>query len=61
MACVFFLFLAANTSYAVKNRHARALILPGLDIPPPVAVLGFRCATVMAFMALCLDSLMNDV
>jgi len=59
-AFAFSLFFAISTGYiAAKNRRARALILPALDILQSVPVLGFLSATVLAFMALFPDSLMG--
>jgi len=60
VAFAFSLFFAIATGYvAAKNRRARVLILPALDILQSVPVLGFLSATVIAFMALFPGSLMG--
>ncbi|HEY8100327.1 MAG TPA: ABC transporter permease subunit [Burkholderiaceae bacterium] len=60
IAFAFSLFFAIATGYlAAKNRRARMLILPALDILQSVPVLGFLSATVTAFMALFPGSLMG--
>jgi len=60
IAFAFSLFFAISAGYlAAKNRRARALILPALDILQSVPVLGFLSATVAGFMALFPGSLMG--
>jgi len=56
----FSLFFAISLGYlAAKNRAARAVILPALDILQSVPVLGFLSATVAGFMALFPGSLLG--
>ncbi len=56
----FSLFFAVFLGYlAAKNRAARALILPALDVLQSVPVLGFLSATVAGFMALFPGSLLG--
>jgi len=56
----FSLLFAISVGYmAAKDRRARVLILPALDILQSVPVLGFLSATVTAFMALFPGSLMG--
>ncbi|MBC7548170.1 MAG: ABC transporter permease subunit [Polaromonas sp.] len=56
----FSLFFALLLGYlAAKNRAARALILPMLDVLQSVPVLGFLSATVAGFMALFPGSLLG--
>ncbi len=56
----FSLFFAISLGYlAAKNRIARSVILPALDILQSVPVLGFLSATVAGFMALFPGSLMG--
>src|SRR5262249_15014261 len=53
IAFCFSLAFAIATGYiAAKNKTARALILPALDVLQSVPVLGFLSATVTAFMAM---------
>ncbi|HSW21920.1 MAG TPA: ABC transporter permease subunit, partial [Burkholderiaceae bacterium] len=52
-------FAIAVGYLAAKNRTARALILPALDVLQSVPVLGFLSATVTAFMALFPGSLLG--
>ena len=60
IAFAFSLTFAVGTGYlAAKNRTARALILPALDVLQSVPVLGFLSATVTAFMALFPGSLLG--
>lgn len=60
IAFAFSLFFAVGVGYAAaKNRVARALILPALDVLQSVPVLGFLSATVTAFMALFPGSLLG--
>jgi NitT/TauT family transport system permease protein len=60
VAFSFSLFFAIATGYlAAKNRAARAVILPALDVLQSVPVLGFLSATVTAFMALFPGSLLG--
>ncbi len=54
------LFFAISVGYlAAKNRAARAIILPALDVLQSVPVLGFLSATVAGFMALFPGSLLG--
>ncbi|WP_043818502.1 ABC transporter permease subunit, partial [Rubrivivax gelatinosus] len=53
------LFAVAVGYLAAKNRVARALILPALDVLQSVPVLGFLSATVTGFMALFPGSLLG--
>jgi NitT/TauT family transport system permease protein len=56
----FSLLFAVSVGYlAAKNRMARAVILPALDVLQSVPVLGFLSATVTAFMALFPGSLLG--
>ncbi|RSZ40937.1 MULTISPECIES: ABC transporter permease subunit [unclassified Variovorax] len=56
----FSLFFAIAVGYlAAKNRAARAVILPALDVLQSVPVLGFLSATVAGFMALFPGSLLG--
>jgi len=56
----FSLFSAIAVGYAAaKNKAARAVILPALDILQSVPVLGFLSATVVGFMALFPGSLLG--
>jgi len=56
----FSLFFAIAVGYAAaKNKAARAVILPALDILQSVPVLGFLSATVVGFMALFPGSLLG--
>nr|WP_315431174.1 ABC transporter permease subunit [uncultured Albidiferax sp.] len=56
----FSLFFAISLGYlAAKNKAARAVILPALDILQSVPVLGFLSATVVGFMALFPGSLLG--
>lgn len=56
----FALFFALLLGYlAAKNRAARAVILPALDVLQSVPVLGFLSATVAGFMALFPGSLLG--
>ena len=56
----FSLFFAISLGYlAAKNKAARAVILPTLDILQSVPVLGFLSATVAGFMALFPGSLLG--
>ncbi len=56
----FSLFFAISLGYlAAKNKTARAVILPALDILQSVPVLGFLSATVAGFMALFPGSLLG--
>ncbi|MCX7275957.1 MAG: ABC transporter permease subunit [Burkholderiales bacterium] len=56
----FSLFFAISLGYlAAKNKAARAVILPALDILQSVPVLGFLSATVAGFMALFPGSLLG--
>ena len=60
IAFCFSLFFAIALGYwAAKNRVARAVILPALDILQSVPVLGFLSATVAGFMALFPGSLLG--
>jgi NitT/TauT family transport system permease protein len=53
IAFAFSLMFAVGVGYtAAKNRYARVVILPALDILQSVPVLGFLSATVAGFMAL---------
>jgi NitT/TauT family transport system permease protein len=56
----FSLFFAVTLGYlAAKNRVARGIILPALDVLQSVPVLGFLSATVAGFMALFPGSLLG--
>ncbi|HEY3048879.1 MAG TPA: ABC transporter permease subunit, partial [Polaromonas sp.] len=56
----FSLFFAISLGYlAAKNRVARSVILPALDVLQSVPVLGFLSATVAGFMALFPGSLLG--
>ncbi len=60
IAFAFSLFFAISLGYlAAKNRAARAVILPALDVLQSVPVLGFLSATVAGFMALFPGSLLG--
>ncbi len=60
IAFAFSLAFAVGVGYlAAKNRAARAVILPALDVLQSVPVLGFLSATVTAFMALFPGSLLG--
>lgn len=60
IAFCFSLFFAISLGYlAAKNRTARAVILPALDVLQSVPVLGFLSATVAGFMALFPGSLLG--
>ena len=60
IAFAFSLFFAISLGYlAAKNRIARSVILPALDILQSVPVLGFLSATVAGFMALFPGSLLG--
>lgn len=60
IAFCFSLLVAISLGYvAAKNRTARAVILPALDILQSVPVLGFLSATVAGFMAIFPSSLLG--
>ena len=60
IAFCFSLFFAISLGYlAAKNKAARAVILPALDVLQSVPVLGFLSATVAGFMALFPGSLLG--
>jgi NitT/TauT family transport system permease protein len=60
IAFSFSLFFAVSLGYlAAKNRLARSIILPALDVLQSVPVLGFLSATVAGFMALFPGSLLG--
>lgn len=60
IAFAFSLFFAISLGYlAAKNRTARSVILPALDVLQSVPVLGFLSATVAGFMALFPGSLLG--
>ena len=60
IAFAFSLFFAISLGYlAAKNRAARSVILPALDVLQSVPVLGFLSATVAGFMALFPGSLLG--
>ncbi len=60
IAFSFSLFFAISLGYlAAKNRSARSVILPALDVLQSVPVLGFLSATVAGFMALFPGSLLG--
>ncbi|MDE1948367.1 MAG: ABC transporter permease subunit [Burkholderiales bacterium] len=60
IAFAFSLAFAIGTGWlAAKNRHARVVILPALDVLQSVPVLGFLSATVTGFMALFPGSLLG--
>jgi NitT/TauT family transport system permease protein len=60
IAFAFSLVFAVGVGYlAAKNRVARAIIVPGLDVLQSVPVLGFLSATVAGFMALFPGSLLG--
>ncbi|QJC54765.1 Bicarbonate transport system permease protein CmpB [Polaromonas vacuolata] len=60
IAFAFSLFFAVSLGYlAAKNKLARSMILPALDVLQSVPVLGFLSATVAGFMALFPGSLLG--